>query len=234
MFRYLVILCLLVRPLSAADERPLVTHAVLVHGIWESGKYTFVDLRSQLEASGVKVLIPRLRPATAHHGLMPLAKQLKSEIHDAFGPKQPFLLIGFSMGGIVGRTYLQELGGHDRCQAFVTISSPHQGTRTASLHPGKGTEDMRPGSELLTRLADTEDILGDLPAIAYRTPMDLVIRPTRNAMWDRAENIVIHCPFHAMMSDSEHVRDDLLPRFRFPQIAPETRKRLIKGPPHRR
>lgn len=63
--RDLVILCLLVRPLAAADERPLVTHAVLVHGIWESGKYTFVDLRSRLKASGVKVLVPRLRPATA-------------------------------------------------------------------------------------------------------------------------------------------------------------------------
>ena len=233
--RLLLILCLLGRPALATDEHPFVTHAVLVHGIWESGKYSFTDLRERLEASGVEVLVPRLRPATAHHGLMPLARQLSSEIDQHLGPDQSFLLVGFSMGGIVGRTYLQELGGHKRCQTFVTISSPHQGTRTASLHPGKGTEQMRLGSPFLKRLAKNEDILGDLPIITYRTPMDLVILPTRNASWKRAENVVVQCPLHALMSDSEHVRADLLPRFRFPKVAPPIRKEsLIKGPPHRR
>lgn len=235
MLRFLFILCFLAGPLSAAEkERPLITHAVLVHGIWESGKYSFVDLREQLEASGVTCLVPSLRPATAHHGLMPLAKQLKSEINKAWGPDQEFLLVGFSMGGIVSRSYLQDLGGHERCQTFVTISSPHQGTKTAAFHPGQGTRDMQPGSDFLKRLARTEDVLSEVPSIAYRTPMDLVIVPTRNAMWARAENVIIRCPLHGMMSDSDLVRADLLPRFTFPRIAPVVRERIVQRPPHRR
>jgi len=234
MLRFLLVLFLFAQPLVASGERPLITHAVLVHGIWESGKYSFVELRKQLEARGVTCLIPSLKPATAHHGLRPLAQQLKTEIDTAFGPDQRFLLVGFSMGGIVSRTYLQDLGGSARCDTFVTISSPHHGTRTAALHPGDGTRDMRPGSELLTHLANTEDRLGDLPIITYRTPMDLVIVPTKNAHWDRAENIIIRCPLHAMMSDSDRVRADLLPRFNFPREAAEIKERVVKRPPHRR
>ncbi|MBK1825816.1 esterase/lipase family protein [Haloferula rosea] len=234
MIRFLLVLTLLLRPALAQEARPHVTHAVLVHGIWESGKYTFTDLRKQLEASGVECLVPSLRPATAHNGLMPLAEQLKSEIDDAFGPDQEFLMIGFSMGGIVSRAYLQSLEGASRCQALVTISSPHQGTRTAFLHPGEGTRQMRPDSPFLRKLAQTEDVLGDLPVVTYRTPMDLVIVPSRNAEWDRAENVVVRCPLHALMSDSDQVRADLFTRFEFPRVAPPIKTRTVMGPPHRR
>jgi triacylglycerol lipase len=236
MLRLLIILSFLAGPLSAGEERPYVTHAVLVHGIWETGKFSFTDLKKQLEASGVTCLVPSLRPATAHHGLMPLAKQLKSEIDEAFGPDQSFLLIGFSMGGIVSRCYLQDLGGHERCDAFVTISSPHQGTNTAALHPGEGTKQMRPGSALLKHLRETEDVLGDIPLLTYRTPMDLVILPTQNAIWDRADNVLVSVPLHALMSDSDEVRADLIPRFTFPKAAPEFRphERIVQPPPHRR
>lgn len=235
MLRLFFILCLLAGPLSAVQkERPLITHAVLVHGIWESGKFSFTHLKEQLEASGVTCLTPSLRPATAHHGLMPLARQLKSEIDEAFGPDQRFLLVGFSMGGLVSRAYLQELDGSARCQTFVTISSPHHGTKTAALHPGEGTRQMQPGSDFLKNLAKTQDVLGDLPIITYRTPMDLVIVPTCNASWDRAENVLVRCPLHAMMSDSEHVRADLLPRFDFPKVAPVISERIVQPPPHRR
>lgn len=234
MRRFLLILCLLTRALASAEERPLITHAVLVHGIWESGKYSFVDLREELESRGVTCLVPSLKPATAHRGLVPLAEQLKTEIDAAFGTKQRFLLVGFSMGGIVSRAYLQDLGGHERCETFVTISSPHHGTRTAALHPGEGTRQMRPGSEFLTHLKRTEAILGSMPAIAYRTPMDLVIVPTKNAKWDRAENVLIRCPLHGLMSDSERVRADLLPRFTFPKVPSRVKGRVVRRPPHRR
>jgi len=156
--------------MSTIAKEPETSHVVLVHGFMDTGS-VFKSLRRQLESNGHRCLAPNLRPRDARHGIEALAEHLRQEIEGQIPHQQSFSMIGFSMGGLVARHYLQHLDGAKRCQRLITISSPHQGTLMAWLHPSKGAKQMRPGSNFLEDLAATESRLGEIPVISYRTPL---------------------------------------------------------------
>lgn len=187
---------------------PAVQRVVLVHGIFETGA-GFRTLKKNLEKRGFECFVPRLRPSDGRHGLHQLALALQQDIDTKFGPKDPIHLVAFSMGGIVSRQYLQVLGGASRCKNFITISSPHHGTKAAWLYPSQGAVEMRPGSPFLANLEKTEDRLGKIPVASYRTPMDLIILPPTSSVWDRAENIEFPILMHPLMITSKTVISDI-------------------------
>ena len=198
------------------SSRIPASRVVLVHGIFQNDWRCFGFLRKDLEKRGVECLVPSLKPADGRDGLPVMAEQLRREIEQRFGNER-VVVIGFSMGGLISRYYLQELGGAKRCDGFFTISTPHHGTKMAQLFYGEGARQMRPGSEFLERLEATENQLGNMPVVSYRTPADLVIRPTASSKWDRAENLSIPCPLHPMMTFSPRVRRDILGRLTVPR-----------------
>ncbi len=188
--------------------KPIATHAVLVHGIFEDGS-KFKKMKARLESHGIRCIAPKLIHHDGIGGLDFLAEHLKKDIDRAFGKDEKIILIGFSMGGIVSRHYLQQLGGAERCATFITISSPHHGTAAAWTFPSEGAVQMRAGSDFLADLARTEHRLGDIPIVSYRTPMDLIILPADSSVWDRAENVSFNIPAHPMMIQSRKVIDDI-------------------------
>jgi triacylglycerol lipase len=185
-----------------------VRRVVLVHGFLENGT-TFRLLRKLLEAQGVECLVPKLRPSDGRGGLEGLAERLKLEIDAAYGSDQRISLISFSMGGLVSRYYLQNLGGATRCDKLFTVSSPHHGTIAAWIYPTKGAEQMRPGSRFLSDLQATESRLGGMPVVSYRTPLDLIILPPVSSEWNRAENLEYTVLLHPLMLSSQAVLNDL-------------------------
>ena len=189
-------------------KRPAVPRVVLVHGFLETGD-TFKMMKQRLERKGFECYVAKLKPIDGRGGLEKLARNLKGEIDAKFGPKEPINIVAFSMGGIASRQYLQVLGGAERCRNFITISSPHHGTRAAWLYPTKGAEDMRPGSPFLANLEKTQDRLGKIPVASYRTPMDLIILPPSSSIWDRADNLEFPVIMHPLMLDSRAVIDDV-------------------------
>ncbi len=195
------------RPAAPRYER-----VVLVHGIFEDG-YAFHALKRRLENHGIRCYVPQLVPADARCGLEKLAENLKEGIDREFGEKEPFAMVAFSMGGLVSRHYLQQLGGAERCQALVTVSSPHHGTVAAHFLRNKGARQMRPGSDFLRNLKATEDELRDIPIVSYRTPMDLIILPTSSSVWKRAENRCHSVVLHPLMLHSKSILDDIERRF---------------------
>lgn len=201
----------------AGEEHKMpAKRVVLVHGIFQSKWRCFGFLRRDLAKRGVEFLAPSLKPADGRDGIPAMAEQLKASINARFGEDERFVVIAFSMGGLVSRHYLQELGGAKRCDGFFSISTPHHGTQVASIFWGKAAEQMRPGSAWLKRLHETENRLGKIPIVSYRTPADLIIIPSKSSEWDRAENISIPCPIHPMMTFSPRVRRDILARLETP------------------
>jgi len=192
--------------------QPRYERVVLVHGILEDGK-AFDSLKSRLETHGIKCLVPKLKPNDGRDGLETLAADLKTDIEKEFGPDEKFAIVAFSMGGLVSRHYLQALGGAKRCDAFITVSSPHHGTNMAYVFPGKGARQMQPGSDFLCGLRETESTLGDMPVVSYRTPLDLIILPTSSSVWDRAENKSYNVALHPLMLHTNSVLDDIEKRF---------------------
>ena len=187
---------------------PRVPRVVLVHGFLENGN-TYRMLRTRLEKRGFECLVPRLKHSDGRGGLANLAVHLKQDIDAKFGPEQPISIVAFSMGGLVSRHYLQELGGAARCENLITISSPHHGTKAAFLYPSQGATEMRPGSAFLTSLRRSQDRLGKMPVASYRTPMDLVILPPASSIWDGAENYQFPVVLHPLMLTSRPVLEDI-------------------------
>lgn len=193
---------------SSAPPADPVKHVVLVHGFLERGS-NFKMLRERLEKRQVHCLVPRLTPSDGRTGIDALARQLKEAIDEEFGPERQISVVGFSMGGLISRYYLQNLGGAERCEQLITVASPHNGTFTAYLYPGRGTQQMRPGSEFLSQLARSENRLGSMPVTSYRTPLDLIILPTTSPVWPRAENLSHCAPLHPLMLNIPPVLSDI-------------------------
>lgn len=172
---------------------------ILVHGLWDRN-VIFDTLSAYLEHLGWSVYRFDLIPNNGKLPLEKLADQLATRIEETLDPSASFDLVGFSMGGIVSRYYIQRLGGCERVQKFVTISSPHRGTWTAYATLQPGCMQMRPNSEFLQDLnRDAASILGKLDFTSIWTPYDLMILPARSSEIGIGRQIQIPVPLHAWM-----------------------------------
>ena len=184
---------------------------VLVHGIFGHGK-RLNPLTEALEANGYVCFAPDLKPNSAYHGIEDLALKLEAEINARWGQSAEFAIVSFSMGGIVSRYYLQELDGAQRCEALVTISSPHNGTAIAYALPGRGIEEMRPGSNLLEKLNSENSLMAlqDIPIYSYYMPFDEIIVPARSSEWELAQNQKFLPSLHPLIFYKAKVQEKLI------------------------
>jgi len=109
-----------------------------------------------------------------------LAARLAALIEARFGPKRQLDLFGFSMGGVIGRTWLQEHRGWQRTRRFVCLGSPQQGTLTAQLVPRPllaGIADMKIGSALLRDLDRDQSLLSGLDCHSLFSATDITVFP---------------------------------------------------------
>ena len=194
-------------PAAAKNGEP--TRVVMVHGIFQRG-HSFVPMKKKFEQLGYECLVPKLKPCDARSGLETLAAQLQREIEQKWGKDADFHIVAHSMGGLVSRYYLQELGGHEHCQTLVTLATPHHGTKTAYFYPGKGAWQMRPNSEFLQSLEASSHRLKHLRIISYRTPLDLVILPSTSSHWDLADNRRVWAPAHPLVMHAPRVQREII------------------------
>ena len=184
---------------------------VLVHGIFGDGQ-RLDPLTESLEENGYVCFVPDLKPNNAHYGIEDLALKLNAEINAHWGQDAEFAIVGFSMGGLVSRCYLQELGGAQRCRALITISSPHNGTALAYALSSRGIEEMRPQSELLEKLNSESSLMAlqEMPIHSYYTQFDGVIVPARSSEWESAHNQKFWSLFHPLMIYQAKVQEKLI------------------------
>ncbi len=171
---------------------------LLIHGIFRKAG-VFRTMATYLNQEGWQVWTPNLKSNLGEIGLDSLAEEVAAYIHQNFDPHQPIDLVGFSMGAIVSRYYLQRLGGIDRIGRFITISAPHHGTKMAHLLPGIGTEQMRPQSAFLQDLNRDAGRLRQVNFTSIWTPWDFIIVPANSSEMPEAENIQVRVFAHAMM-----------------------------------
>ena len=185
--------------LSSFDARPVATDpqlrpVVLVHGI-HSDANCMRRLGKYLRAQGREVYTPSLSPCTGMVPIETLAQQLAAFTDQHLRGKK-FDLVGFSMGGLVSRYYVQRLGGAKRIEHFVTMATPHQGTHLAFLHPGAGARQMRPRSPFLQDLEKDADLLKNVKFTSFYTPLDTVVVPARSSAVPQARNIALWATIH--------------------------------------
>lgn len=177
---------------------------MLVHGIWNTSK-VFRRLTKNLEAAGFEVHAWDSSPNDGSAPLLALAEQLAERVEATLGGERSFSLVGFSMGGLVSRCYLQRLGGVRRVRKFVSISSPHQGTFWGRFGKKAGIAEMSPTSELLLALNSKMEELAQVPCLSLYTPWDLMILPARSSHFGVGETRTFTVPLHQWMPDDERV-----------------------------
>lgn len=181
-----------------------ITHkrnpVLLVHGLNDTYA-VFRKMTAYLSESGWLVHGFSLKPNNGDANLEVLAQQVESYITRTFAPKQPVDLVGFSMGGLVSRYYVQRLGGINRVQRMITIASPHHGTLMANLSKRPGCVQMRRDSEFLQDLNKDVEILEQIRFTSIWTPKDLLmIIPGDSSKMPVGENVIVR-PFapHALL-----------------------------------
>jgi len=179
---------------SSPDRNPVI----LIHGIWDT-KIIFSKMSARLTELGWSVHSLNLTPNDGSLSLDFLAKQLADYISETFDPEQSLDIVGYSMGGIVSRYYVQRLGGMDRVQRFITISSPHNGTLTAYSLRLPGYLDMRPDSGLLRDLNQDVTMLKRINFTSMWTPFDIMIVPSNSSQLPVGKEVKLNVLLHRQM-----------------------------------
>jgi triacylglycerol lipase len=122
-----------------------------------------------------------------------LLLQLRDYIGTHFLARKRIDLVGFSMGGLVCRYYVQMLGGSSRVDRLVTISTLNHGTLLAFLNRRVACKEMRPGSDFLQRRNDDWSTLREVEVSSFWTPLDLVVIPPKSSRLPIGMNKSMEC-----------------------------------------
>jgi triacylglycerol lipase len=174
---------------------------LLIHGILRTNS-VFNAMSNHLTNQGWEVHRFDLKPNDGTVGLDKLALQIENYVGNNLPPNKPFDLVGFSMGGLVSRYYLQKLGGINQVQRFISISSPHNGTLMAHLLPFIGCQQMRPNSSFLTELNQEVHLLNKIKFTSIWTPFDLMILPANSSQLPIGKEVTLPVFAHAIMPSS--------------------------------
>jgi triacylglycerol lipase len=177
-----------VREATSGKSGPPV---LVVHGIWDSAR-RIAPLVAGLTARGLHPVVSfDLVPNDGRAGIAVLAAQIaeQAEALRARSQQPRIDLVGFSMGALASRYFVQRLDGRERVRRFVSISGPHAGTYTAHALPLTGVRQMRPASAFLNDLAGDRDPWGSVEVHCIYTPFDLTILPAKSSLLTGARSV---------------------------------------------
>jgi len=86
-------------------------------------------------------------------------------------------LVCHSLGGLVARVYLQELGGTRRVDSCVTLGTPHRGTYNAYWLWSRVGRELRPDSGVLARLSRSQNKAASVRFLSVVAGSDNIVVP---------------------------------------------------------
>lgn len=176
---------------------------LLIHGIDDTAK-VFDKMTAYLRDCGWSdIHALDLIPNNGDLGLETLALQIKAYINLYLSSVPKIDVVGFSMGGIISRYYIQRLGGVEKVRNFITLSSPHNGTWIGYFRYNLGARQMRPHSTFLQALNQSLEDLQRINFVSVWTPYDLMIVPSHSSYLPVGTMIQIPVLAHPYMLTSE-------------------------------
>ncbi|HVL80676.1 MAG TPA: alpha/beta fold hydrolase [Actinomycetota bacterium] len=222
---------------TPAERETLGLPVVLVHGYFHN-RSGFYAMRRTLTDDGF-AWVHAMNYSPVRNSVASLAELLADRVEailEVSGAPRVHV-VGHSLGGLVIRWYLQELGGCDRVDHAVTIGTPHRGTYAAYGAFGETGRDMRPGSRTIERL---EDGFLDCPTkfVNVYSDTDAFILPAVSAELperETVENVLVRGIGHgSLLLEPRLIRvvsDHLATAEVSAPIAPVRRLREVTGPP---
>jgi len=153
---------------------------ILIHGLWNTSSI-FSSIITKLDDIGIEYFAPTLKHSYGMTSIIDLTNILNELILEKYGLEKELDILGFSMGGIIGRYWIQKFNGYKRTRKFISIGSPHKGTLAAQLvpkYPFRGISEMKINSKFLRKLANSDFLLNDVECINFFTYWDLMVFPS--------------------------------------------------------
>jgi triacylglycerol lipase len=130
-----------------AEQRTVV----LVHG-YGGNRSSFLPLTGYLKAHRVRQILAF--DYRSSEGIERAARGLRDFLRRSVRGGR-IDLVCHSLGGLVARVYLEQLGGARRVDRCITLGTPHRGTYNAYWLASRVGRELRPDSEVLARLASS-------------------------------------------------------------------------------
>jgi triacylglycerol lipase len=186
------------------DARPGDRVVVLVHGFLASAG-VFRPLRARLERDA------EARVATFTHapcvGIRRIARRL-GELIERIPHGTRITIVGHSLGGVVARWYVQEMGGHCRVSRTVSLATPFRGMDVPPVLVGA---DLHERSELLRRLRARAHVHG-VPHTSIVAASDTVVVGIETACLGFGDVVVVPNRGHNALLFDEYVAGMVIER----------------------
>jgi len=187
---------------------------ILIHGLWNTSSI-FSFITSKLDEQGVDYFAPTLNHSFGMTSIVELTNLMDQLILEKYGLQQEIDVLGFSMGGVIGRYWINKFNGYKRTKRFITIGSPHNGTLASQLvpkYPFRGISEMKINSSLLRDLAKYDYFLNDIDCISFFTFWDLMVFPGWRAHLNVGEKISLKILKHRNLVRNPAAVDRIIER----------------------
>ena len=164
---------------------------ILIHGLWNTSDI-FSSIILKLDEMGIEYFAPTLKHNYGISSIVELTNLLDNLILEKYGLEKELDILGFSMGGIIGRYWIKKFNGYKRTRLFITVGTPHNGTLTSQFvprYPFRGISEMKINSFLLRDLSKYDYLLKDINCISFYTNWDLMVFPGWRANLNSGEKI---------------------------------------------
>ncbi len=174
------------RGLWVTDVEAAGTPIILLHGVVDN-RSVFTFLRRALRRRGFDRTYS-LNYSLLSRDIRTVAQDLArfvEEVCEETGYERVHI-VGHSMGGLIGRYYVQVLGGDTRVHTLVTLGTPHGGTFGARFIPWPVMRQLQYDSPVIAELAEPAPDCGTT-FIAIWSDLDQIVVPQRNARITHAD-----------------------------------------------
>lgn len=173
---------------------------VLVHGFFASAG-VWRPMKRALGATGAKVASFTHAPGV---GIDRIARNL-ARIVDCIPSDCRVHLVGHSLGGLVARWYVQELGGHARVTQTISLGAPFGGTERAHPFPFLVGRELSRTSDLLARLRARAHE-HEVPHTSFLGEGDLVVVPAASAVFPRGDLVIVpRCGHNTLLFHADSI-----------------------------
>jgi len=188
-------------PVGKKDGTPIL----LVHGFF-SNRGMWVRFRQRLAAAGLgPVYAVTLEPLAGTIDAMVATFEAQLAIIRRETGREKVIVVAHSMGGLVTRAHMARAGAGAICK-FITLGSPHHGTRLAGMGLFKCAAQMTYEGPWIETLADREAAHPhNVPTLSIYTLNDDLVYPPESAVLAWAENVPVSAVGHVGLMFSEPV-----------------------------
>ena len=169
------------RTIQSTPRKQKQRTVVFVHG-YLCNPAIFIPMNAYMRHRGFGQILPFAYPSTQgiERGAIGLRKFLQEHVRGG-----EIDLVCHSLGGLVARSYLQELGGARRVERCITLGTPHYGTYSAYWLATRVGREMRPGSPMLQRLQESQSESKNVDFLSVIGGFDSLVIPRIFARHER-------------------------------------------------